>query len=199
MSIHKTIDTKSFEFPKEIPLDKKLRDLMEFEVDEKYYLDGKYESILKVNDNYSMLCGGTIGKMHDISRRVYNPDYISPALHTCGGGHQEPKVFEPRVVGGIGEKKSNDGRQWYQQDRVYDDKIAISVTTGFNPYYIDTHQGRPRKLTPRESWRLMGFDDEDFNAAEKVCSDTQLYKQSGNSIAVPVATGILTNLLGGDL
>lgn len=199
VSIHKSIDTGSFEFPKGLPLDKKLYDLMEFEVDEKYYLDGKYESVLKVNDNYSLLCGGQIGKMHDISRRVYNPEYIAPAMHTCGGGHQEPKVFEPRVIGGIGEKKSNDGRQWYQQDRVYDDKIAISVTTGFNPYYIDTNQGRPRKLTPRESWRLMGFDDKDFEVAEKVCSNSQLYKQSGNSIAVPVAMGILQNLLGGDL
>ena len=102
VSIHKSIDTGSFKFPKGLPLDKKLYDLMEFEVDEKYYLDGKYESILKVNDNYSILCGGAIGKMHDISRRVYNPEYIAPAMHTCGGGHQEPKVFEPRVIGGIG-------------------------------------------------------------------------------------------------
>lgn len=199
MSIRKDIDNKSFKFPKGFPLDKKLRDLMEFEVDKKYYLDGKYESILKVNDNYSLLCGGTIGKMHDISRRVYNPEHIAPSLHTCGGGYQEPKVFEPIVIGGIGEKKSNGGRQWYQQDRVYADNIAISVTTGFNPYYIDTHQYRPRKLTPRESWRLMGFDDRDFDAAEKVCSNRQLYKQAGNSIVVPVAMGILRNLLGDSL
>lgn len=199
VSIRKDIDTKSFEFPKGVPLDKKLRDLMEFKVGEKYYLDGKYESILKINDNYSMLCGGIIGKMHDISRRVYNPEYISPSLHTCGGGYQEPKVFEPRVIGGIGEKKSNGGRQWYQQDRVYDDNIAISVTTSFNPYYFDAGQGRPRKLIPRECWRLMGFDDKDFDAAKRVCSDRQLYKQAGNSIVVPVAMGILQNLLGGNL
>lgn len=41
----------------------------------------------------------------------------------------------PKVLGGIGEKKSNNGTQWYQQDRIYDDNIAISVTTAFNPYY----------------------------------------------------------------
>lgn len=184
----------SYEFPRPIPLEKRLRDVMEFNVDEKYYLDGKYESILKVNDNYSLLCGGSIGKMHDISRRVYNSEYVAPSLHTCGGGNQEPMVFEPRVVGGIGEKKSNGGRQWYQQDRIYDDSVAISVTTAFNPYYFDTNEGRPRKLIPLECWRLMGFDDEDFFKAEKVCSNTQLYKQAGNSIGVPVLMAIFKQL-----
>lgn len=43
--------------------------------------------------------------------------------------------LEPKVLGGIGEKKSNGGTQWYQQDRIYDDNCAISVTTAFNPYY----------------------------------------------------------------
>jgi DNA (cytosine-5)-methyltransferase 1 len=41
----------------------------------------------------------------------------------------------------------------------------------------------------------MGFDDEDFNKAEKVCSNTQLYKQAGNSIVVNVLEAILNNLL----
>lgn len=43
-----------------------------------------------------------------------------------------------------------------------------------------------RKLTPLECFRLMGFDDEDFHKAEKLNSDTQLYKQAGNSIVVDV-------------
>jgi site-specific DNA-cytosine methylase len=51
-----------------------------------------------------------------------------------------------------------------------------------------------RKLTPKECWRLMGFDDKDFEKAEKVNSNTQLYKQAGNSIVVNVLEGILTNL-----
>lgn len=54
---------------------------------------------------------------------------------------------------------------------------------------------RIRKLTPLETWRLMGFDDEDFEKASKVNSDTQLYKQAGNSIVVNVLEAILTNLL----
>ena len=44
---------------------------------------------------------------------------------------------------------------------------------------------RIRKLTPKECFRLMGFNDSDFEKAEAVNSNTQLYKQAGNSICVP--------------
>lgn len=54
---------------------------------------------------------------------------------------------------------------------------------------------RIRKLTPRECWRLMGFDDEDFDKAQKVNSDTQLYKQAGNSIIVNVLTELFRQLM----
>lgn len=54
---------------------------------------------------------------------------------------------------------------------------------------------RIRKLTPKECWRLMGFDDEDFEKASKVNSNAQLYKQAGNSIVVNVLEAILKNLL----
>ena len=57
---------------------------------------------------------------------------------------------------------------------------------------------RIRKLTPKECWRLMGFDDEDYEKAAQVNSNTQLYKQAGNSIVVNVLVNILTNLLGDD-
>lgn len=54
---------------------------------------------------------------------------------------------------------------------------------------------RIRKLTPRECWRLMGFSDEDFDKAQKVNSDTQLYKQAGNSIVVDVLEAIFGQML----
>lgn len=54
---------------------------------------------------------------------------------------------------------------------------------------------RIRKLTPLECWRLMGFTDEDFHKAEKVNSNTQLYKQAGNSIVVNVLEGIFRQML----
>lgn len=53
---------------------------------------------------------------------------------------------------------------------------------------------RVRKLTPKECWRLMGCTDEDFHKAEKVNSNTQLYKQAGNAIVVYVLEGIFGNL-----
>lgn len=54
---------------------------------------------------------------------------------------------------------------------------------------------RIRKLTPKECYRLMGFDDESFERAEQVNSNTQLYKQAGNSIVVDVLVAIFDNLL----
>ena len=55
---------------------------------------------------------------------------------------------------------------------------------------------RIRKLTPKECWRLMGFTDADIEKAQAVgISNSQLYKQAGNSIVVPVIEEILRNLL----
>ena len=54
---------------------------------------------------------------------------------------------------------------------------------------------RIRKLTPKECWRLMGFTDDDFEKAKKVNSDSQLYKQAGNSIVVQVLEAIFREML----
>lgn len=54
---------------------------------------------------------------------------------------------------------------------------------------------RIRKLTPKECWRLMGFDDKDFDKAEKVNTNSQLYKQAGNSIVVNVLMAIFKEML----
>lgn len=112
--------------------------------------------------------------------RVYSPDGCSPTLNTCGGGGLEPKII---------------------------DSILQTI--------------RIRKLTPKECFRLMGFSDEDFESAkwyteneaskiklrskkkykdlplnEKIerVSNSQLYKQSGNSIVVDVLYYILVEL-----
>ena len=55
-------------------------------------------------------------------------------------------------------------------------------------------QYRIRKLTPKECWRLMAFSDEDFHKAESVNSNTQLYKQAGNSIVVSVLEAIFRQM-----
>lgn len=51
-----------------------------------------------------------------------------------------------------------------------------------------------RRLTPKECWRLMGISDEDFEKAQMVNSDSQLYKQAGNAIVVDVLEAIFRRL-----
>lgn len=53
---------------------------------------------------------------------------------------------------------------------------------------------RIRKITPCEAWMIMGFDKEDYEKAAKVNSDTQLYKQAGNTIVVNVLEYVLAPL-----
>ena len=166
--------------------------------------------------------------------------------------------IKPTLVGGIGDKKSNGGSQYYQQDRIYDsESIAMAhlanLPGGSYKYlvkdklgneillYKDTKQLREtiqnceleqdkvlnldlynrasyeesqtiteshhnsqrlfdglriRKLTPKECYRLMGFSDEDFEKSESVpTSNTQLYKQAGNSIVVDVLEEIFCMML----
>lgn len=65
-----------------------------------------------------------------------------------------------------------------------------------NPYPAVVENGvKIRKLTPKECFRLMGFSDEDFEKAKEVNSNTQLYKQAGNSIVVNVLEFILAAIL----
>lgn len=60
---------------------------------------------------------------------------------------------------------------------------------------IAEEASRIRKLTPLECWRLMGFDDQDYYKAEKVNTQSQLYKQAGNSIVVDVLMAIFKEML----
>lgn len=83
--------------------------------------------------------------------------------------------------------------------RVYSkDGLCPTLTTmggGHREPKILEDDGRVRKLTPRECWRLMGFTDNDFDKVNPL-SNTQLYKQAGNSICVPVLESVLKDLLG---
>lgn len=105
--------------------------------------------------------------------------------------------IEPQLLGGLGEKTSNGGTQYYQQDRVYSsDGVSMAHPAqipGGSYRYMDK-QYRIRKLTPIECWRLMSFTDDEFHKAEKVNSNTQLYKQAGNSIVVDVLAAIFNKI-----
>ena len=105
-------------------------------------------------------------------------------------------VVVPRLVGGIGEMKSNNGTQFYQQDRVYDsNSIAMcqpaSLPGGSYNYLIDK---RIRKLTPKECFRLMGVKDEDFENIAKNQSNASLYHLAGDIIVVNVLMAIFKQM-----
>lgn len=142
------------------------------------------------------------------ANKVYGSDGISPTIPTCAGGNIQPKILECVAMRGRGENNE-------QQLEVREDGLTNSITTvqkdnmvlsfQTNPDHLkewtweingEVYQIRIRKLTPRECWRLMGFTDDDFDKAEKVNSNTQLYKQAGNSIVVTVLEGIFKELIG---
>ena len=74
------------------------------------------------------------------------------------------------------------------------DKISPTILTDTEICRVESEY-RIRKLTPLETWRLMGFTDEDFNKAKEVCSDSKLYKQAGNSIVVNVLEAVFRQML----
>jgi site-specific DNA-cytosine methylase len=84
-------------------------------------------------------------------------------------------------------------------NEISDTLVAAMGTGGGNVPIITEGENmdnlRIRKLTPKECWRLMGFNDSDFDKASKVNSNAQLYKQAGNSIVVNVLEAILYNLI----
>ena len=75
---------------------------------------------------------------------------------------------------------------------------AMGTGGGNVPIIKEKRTMRIRKLTPKECWRLMGFNDGDFEKAEKVNSNTQLYKQAGNSIVVDVLEELFCMILDED-
>lgn len=72
-------------------------------------------------------------------------------------------------------------------------QIANTLLTGESQGVVEP-DFRIRKLTPRECWRLQGFPDWAFDKAQKVNSNSQLYKQAGNSVTVNVIAAIAKEL-----
>lgn len=110
---------------------------------------------------------------------VYETDGISPTIRAYQGGGLEPKIIQR----GHG----------YNQGGEHE--IAPTLTS--NSYHENNHLSngfRIRKLTPRECWRLQGFPDWAFDKAQEVNSNSQLYKQAGNSVTVNVIEAIAREL-----
>lgn len=240
ISIRKDIDNKEFEFPEPFNLKLRLKDLLEDEVDEKYYLsdemikgfiekspslgyinqDTQASKVMCENGVFQTLCAGTHGyangyvKVKEATKKGYA---IAEPYDSINLEHQNSKTRRGRVgqqvaqtlttscnqavvecdeirVAGSLEHYGND-----QMNRVYDPNgIAPTITVvsgggGREKKILDNL--RIRKLTPLECFRLMGFDDLDCRILDdNKISNTQLYKQAGNSIVVDVAEEIFCQI-----
>lgn len=124
--------------------------------------------------------------------RVYSDDGLSPTLNTMQGGGREPKVMVKEAtkkgydVATVGDS-INIAQPNSKTRRVrVGHGIANTLLTGSEQATL-TSEYRIRKLTPRECWRLQAFPDEIFDKAQQAgLSDSQLYKQAGNSVTVNV-------------
>lgn len=218
-----------YEFPKPFNLELRLKDILEDEVDEKYFLndlDSEYAYTITTNagnratDNFIIdaqktdktIClnpkggrGGVEGLQPSLQDRIYDSEGIAPACTTSYmpnvainhiGGVAIPEATKK----GWSIAKDGDGvyiNRPHQKRGVVQNGMIQTLKTSCSDVGVATNNLRIRKLTPLECFRLMGFDDEDFYKAEKVNSNTQLYKQAGNSIVKNVLVAIFGQMIGG--
>ncbi|MGH1806253.1 DNA (cytosine-5-)-methyltransferase [Enterococcus gallinarum] len=123
---------------------------------------------------------------------------------TVGGIYtNDSKEFSRGVLPGLSrtlKARSHDAAVLLQKPRGYNKggKHEIAPTLSANSWHENNilQDGYViRKLTPRECWRLQGFPDWAFDRAKKVNSDSQLYKQAGNSVTVPIIYDIARRLV----
>ncbi len=171
----------SYWFPQKQELKLKLKDMLEDEVDEKYYLSDKMINFFYKNEQIQKEKGN--GFRFDAS----DGNVIAKTITTRAGSRMDDNF----IIGHI--------EPWHQRGYVYNENYVsptICATDYKTPKLVGlNYANKIRKLTPKECWRLMGFDDEDYEKASKVNSNAQLYKQAGNSIVVNVLMAIFNELL----
>lgn len=157
--------------------------------------DPNMKILLNENENFEFKPSGenVIGEMggplwekrFEQVRRVYDIETVSPALPTGGGGGVQPKILECEELPVIVASRGRVG-----------DQIAQTLDTGSGLAVVESIPNfRIRKLTPTECWLLMGFTKDDIEKAINIgISNTQLYKQAGNSIVVDVLEHIFKNI-----
>ena len=141
------------------------------------------------------------------SNTVYDTKELSPTITTITGGTQQIKIMDTVCikqatakgyieceVGGVADLSypTSTTRRGRVQDM---GRVSPTITATETGVHRIESKYRIRKLTPLETWRLMDFSDEDFYKAEAVHSNTQLYKQAGNSIVRNVLVAIFGQML----
>lgn len=178
-----------FVFPEKKELALRLKDMLEDKVDEKYYLSDEQVKRMETTSYVSGQAENRVQK--EISRTLTARDWKDPkCVYVKNATKQGYDIATEgdSINLAYPDSKTRRGRVGKEIAQTIQCNESIGVVENL----------RIRKLTPKECWRLMGFSDQEFEKAEKVNSNTQLYKQAGNSIVVDVLEGILKNLLKGD-
>ena len=192
---------KHFEFPTKQELKLKLKDMLEDEVDEKYYLSEKMINYIAADNekwtgnNHESLINKTIASTINTAegqRRCDASNYISNQF----GENFDLKSRCVRLKSLIEKTNFEEGKALNMD--LYNQTTNENISQCLTEPHHNTQRLfdglRIRKLSPKEAFRLMGFDSKDFEKAAEVNSDSQLYKQAGNSIVVDVLIAIFKNL-----
>lgn len=197
ISIRKDVDTGKFEFPKPFDSGIRLKDLLETdeEVLDKYFLSDEVQMRLQITDPEfkKNIVGTTKPEFRTIGQRdlVYQEDSIMGAL--VATDYKQPKqiLVEENKPIHIADLCSEKYLKMHEQSRrVYDEDGISPALNTCNGGNRETKISRNnlkivRKMTPKEAHRIMGFDDVDYENCKNLgMSDTQGYKQTGNSICV---------------
>lgn len=145
----------------------------------RFKTDGEPMFTLTSQDRHGIVIAGRLPSARQQSGRVYSSNGLAPTLSTMQGGDQEPKIIQK-------------GRGYNKGGRHVISPTLSSQSWQENNLLQNNH--RIRKLTPKECWRLQGFPDWAFDKASQVNSNSQLYKQAGNSVTVPVIEAIVKGL-----
>lgn len=133
------------------------------------------------------ICLNTNKKV-SIQDRIYDEEGIAA---TVTASEFRPKIAERKMFNPYNDKEIKDIAPTQTANCECSTSSAAVLISEDGKNYL-----KIRKLTPLECWRLMGFDDIDFYKAKDAgISDTQLYRQAGNSIVVNVLQAIFVNLI----
>lgn len=123
-----------------------------------------------------------VGNIHPSGKgmngQVYDSQGLAPTLTTNKGEGQ--KILVRPVLTPDRLEKQQNGRRFKNNGE------PMFTLTAQDRHGVMLNDYRIRRLTPKECWRLQGWNDDDFDKAASVCSDSQLYKQAGNGVSVPV-------------
>ena len=171
----------------------------------RFKTDGEPMFTLTAQDRHGVVVGneikrfGTIEPNFNQSGVVYETDGIAPTIRAYQGGGLEPKIRVKEATSqGYAEAEIGDSvnlshpNSKTRRGRV-GKQMANTLLTGESQGVVEP-DFRIRKLTPRECWRLQGFPDWAFDKAQEVNSNSQLYKQAGNSVTVNVIAAIAKEL-----